>query len=73
MMDQERPSPFSIKDDGRCRDMAGKGAAGMNPVSVRDLPAQERMPVIWHIEGPGVLIQKRCDMAPEACRIEAYG
>jgi len=73
MMDQERPSPFSIEDEGRSRDMAGKGAAGMDVISVRDLPAQERMTLLRHIECPDMPIQDRCDMVPEACRIEVYG
>ena len=70
-MDQKNLLSFRIEDERRCRDMAGKGAAGMDVISLCDLPAQESMPFLRQIERSRVLIQKSFDVLPEGGRFEA--
>ncbi|MEE1657335.1 hypothetical protein VB618_14085 [Microvirga sp. CF3062] len=72
-MDEEDFFASSIEDEGRCRDMAGKGAAGVDVVAIRDLAPQESMSFLRQVECSRVLAEEQKNMPSEGGRIEAHG
>ena len=73
VMDQKDLLPAPVENERGGRDMAGKGAAGMNVIPARDLTPQESMPCIRHPEGSGVSVQNRAHMPAEGRKVEARG
>jgi hypothetical protein len=72
VMDQQNPSPFPVQNEGRCSDVSGKRAAGMDVVPALDLTPQQGMPVGRHGEGTSMLIEHVPDLSAEGRRIEGF-
>src|SRR5687767_14855288 len=71
VVDQEDSFALCVEDERRCGHMAGKGAAGMNVIPIPDLPPQESMTLLRHVERTRMPVQNRFYMLSEGRSVEA--